>query len=174
MEDSRKSIFLRSIGAALCIVLCAIITTMFKTNGTITITVKKDSQEELLDESSFYDPLAFLLPRAKSGWSYDDEVIVASGKSISYAVTIFELAQGAARYDEKKVALIDVTDDPDNTEIMLEHSFPGIELSGTFPMTKGRKYRFAIYTLLPEIDTEISININGYNKIRSYFANRKS
>ena len=95
-------------------------------------------------------------------------------KSYWLGIKLFFSELFRSPYAEKKDALIDVTDDSDNTEIMLEHSFPGIELSGTFPVTKGRKYRFAIYTLLPETGTEISININGYNKIRSYFANRKS
>lgn len=151
-------------------VLAAIVTGFFSLLRDTTDVVKITAEPQ---EEKFTSPLDFFFPSSSSinRWFYGDKIIVAAGNKIEFSAKIFKLGTASIFSGYQKIAIIDVTDDAENTKPENSKSFENY-IADSFSVKKGHKYRFAIYTMNPDKTTELSININGSDKIRTHFANK--
>lgn len=150
--------------------LAAIVTGFFARLRDTTDVVKITAEPQ---EENFTSPLDFFFPSSSSinRWFYGDKIIVAAGNKIDFSAKIFKLGTASIFSGYQKIAIIDVTDDAETTKPENSKSFENY-IDDSFPVKKGHKYRFAIYTMNPDKTTELSININGSDKIKTYFANK--
>ncbi len=165
--NERKQVVLKMV---LAVLLSATALGIFSLLRDTTDVVKITAEPQ---EEKFTSPLDFFFPSSSSinRWFYGDKIIVAAGNKIKFSAKIFKLGTASIFSGYQKIAIIDVTDDAENTKPENSKSFENY-IDDSFPVKKGHKYRFAIYTMNPDKTTELSININGSDKIRTHFANK--
>ncbi len=167
MDDRKKY----AVKLSLLVILAAIIMALFSlirdTSDSVKIMVKPKENDAAL-YMDYFIPSSGLI----DGWFYSDKIIVAAGNSIRFNASIFKLGGSSVFSGSQKIAIIDVTEDIGSRKIEKSVSFESI-IDGSFSVKKGRKYRFALYTMAPDKETEVSIQISGCDKIRSYFLNKK-
>ena len=167
--NERMKITLRTLLVALLsAAVISISTIILDTNDVVHITVKKAEFEE---EPEPY--LGFIMPRENFCWSYSDDYFYAASDVIHFSTAIFQFSNMLIT-KEKRVAIIDVTDNELNNEIPDIRFFSDLRtnMDGTFYVKKGRKYKLAIYTISPDEDTDVSIIITGCNKIKTHYARK--
>ncbi len=168
MNERKKA----AIKMALVLLLAATVFSFFSfmkdTGDTVKIMVKP--QEEKITS-----PFDFLFPSPSliNSWFYSDRIIVAAGSRMEFSARIFKLGEASIFSGSQKIAIIDVTENIDNMEVEESVNFENY-VDESFPVKKGHKYRFALYTMNPDKETEIIISINGSDRIRTYFANKKT
>lgn len=167
--NERMKITLRTLLAVL--ISGVVITTsniIFDTKDVVNITIKK---AEVKYEPEPY--FGLIMPRANYRWSYSDTSFYAASNVINFSTTLFQFSNLLIT-EEKRVGIIDVTDNELNEEILDVRFFSGsgLIMNGAFYVKKGRKYKLAVYTISPDDDTDISIDITGCNKIKTHYARK--
>ncbi len=170
MDDRKKAVIRLVVTVFLAASLLSFFSLLKNTEDTVTIIAKPQEEEE--EALSPFDFL-FSSPISVNSWFYGDKIIVASGNRMGVSARIFKLGEASIFSGYQKIAIIDVTENIDNREIEKSIDFESY-LEDTFPVKKGHKYRFALYTMNPDKETEIAISIKGSSKLKTFFANRSA
>lgn len=168
MDERKRMTLLLVFTVLLFALIPAVSALFFDTKAVININIKT---EEVPYDTSY---LGILFPRAAYRWSYSDESFYASGNVVKFSTSVMQISNRLMN-QEKRVAIIDVTDNESNTDILDVRFFSaeGFGMNGFFYVQKGRKYKLALYTITPDKDTNVEINISGCNNFKTYHSSKK-
>ena len=164
-KERLKTSILFSLSVVVIIILTVFVRNMLSTKSTVTINT---TEEKTISEGLYsYYP---------GSWYFSDKVIVASGTSIDFSVTFVSISYPSATLDlfpTFKFGLIDVTNDESNQNIEGLQDF-SVKIDAHLATKKGRKYKLVLYSSQPLKEKEITINLSGCDRIRTYFCNKEN